>query len=468
MNPASPRDDRSRGRRGVVLLAVFAAILAALVLSACGGGGSSSSDGSETESSEPAGEEEGGAKEAGTGEENTSSPEAEEFLKYTGISAKAAEALKGQEFKVGAILPLSGPGAAYSTEEQNGIVLAADEMKEYLGMDVKYEALDHKSGDPQAGAAAARQLGIEGFGVAVNSYYGVFGSTLPEIQKYKMLSIDPGGGTGNGLKGKEYFYGMRANTPDDGFPALQYFKENEPQRKKVAMVIWDAGAEYVEPIEEHIKEEVSENGMTYTGTIKQKIGATNYSSVISELKNMNPDIIWLTSYGADPAYFMKEYVNSGLKAQVIGAEYTPAAAKIAGAAYDQFDFANDFFNFEEPPNPFSKFFMKQYEKQFSETPNIFYEPNYYETGIAYAVLAARVAENGGDINSGEELNKALEEEPSVPSVYGGTPSEVGTFVWNLETHDPEKRPVSLVKATTPPVQLAEWNVGGTEFKVLSE
>ena len=31
----------------------------------------------------------------------------------------------------------------------------------------------------------------------MNSYYAVFGSALPEVQKYKMLSFDPGGGTGN-------------------------------------------------------------------------------------------------------------------------------------------------------------------------------------------------------------------------------------------------------------------------------
>jgi branched-chain amino acid transport system substrate-binding protein len=441
-----------RSRR-LLMLAVFAAFIASLVLAACGGSNSTTGGG------------ETAAEESGGGGGASSSASAKEFLKLTGISEKGAEALNGQEFKLGAILPLSGPGAAYATEEQNGVLLAVEQMKEVLGMNVDYEVLDHKSGDPQAGAAAARQLGINGFGTAVNSYYGVFGSTLPEIQKYKMLSLDPGGGTGNGLKGQEYFWGARANTPDDGIPALRYFKETEPNRKKVAMVIWDAGAEYIDPIEEHLKEEVAADGMTYTGTIKQKIGETDYSSVISDLRSMNPDIVWLTSYGADPGYFMKQYVNSGLKAQVIGAEFTPAAAKIAGSAYNEFDFANDYFNFAEPPNPFSKYFMEQYESQFGETPNIFYEPNYYETGIVYAVLAARVAESGGDINSGEELNKALEENPEFPSVYGGSSSEVGKLVFNKETHDPEVRPVALVRATEPPQVLAEWNIGGTEFKV---
>lgn len=454
---STPEDKPRRRSRSLLLLAVFGALIVSLALAACGGDDDStgSSGGGETT-----------AEQGGGGE--TSSAGAKEFLDFTGITEKQAEALKGQEFKLGAILPLSGPGAAYAKEEQNGILLAAAQMENYLGLDVNYQVIDHKSGDPQAGAAAARQLGIDGFGTAVNSYYGVFGSTLAEIQKYKMLSIDPGGGTGNGLKGQEFFWGGRANTPDDGMASMQYFKDVEPERKKVAMVIWDAGAEYIDPIEEHLKEEVAANGMTYTGTIKQKIGETDYSSVLNDLKGMDPDIIWLTSYGADPAYFMKQYVTSGLDAQVVGAEFTPAAAEIAGSAYDEFMFANDFFDFEEPPNPFSKFFVKEYENEFNLSPNIFYEPNYYETGVVYAVLAARVAEAGGDINSGEELNKALEEDPTFPSVYGGSSSEVGELAFDPETHDPTVRPVALVRATEPPEVLAEWNIGGTEFEVIKK
>lgn len=434
-------------------MAALAAILAALALAACGG----SSDSSGSASSE-----EGGAAE-------TSSPEAKKFLEYTGISEKAAEALKGQEFKFGAILPLSGQGAQYAIQEQNGLLLAVDQMRKYLGLDVNYKALDHKSGDPQAGAAAARQLGIEGFGVAANSYYGVFGSTLPEIQKYKMLSIDAGGGTGNSLKGQEYFWGMRAPTPDAGFPALRYFKKTEPQRKTIALVVWDAGQEYIEPIEEHLKEETDNLGYKYLGTIPSKIGATDYSSVINKLKSMNPDIVWLMVEAADPGYFMKQYVASGLDARIIGSEFSVTAEEIASAEnYKEYYYAGDEFNFAEPDNPFSEYFIAEYENKFEETPNIFFEPNYYEAGIAYGVLAARVAEKGGDINSGEELQNALEEDPTLPSVYGGSDNEVGQFVWNTETHDPEKRPIVLAKFGKPAEILAEWNIGGDEFEIVAK
>jgi branched-chain amino acid transport system substrate-binding protein len=455
MRPNSDRvlpSGRSKGLRAHLLRLslLLISIGAVLALAACGDDNSSDSGGTKASASA-----------------TVNSADAKEFRQLLGISDADAAKLKGKTFKVGAILPLSGPGANYAVDEANGVKLAVDEMKRYLGMDVQYAAKDHKSGDPQAGAAAARELGIDGVGVAVNSYYGVFGSTLKSVQQYKMVSLDPGGGTGNGLKGKDYFWGFRANTPDDGFSALQYFKEKDPSKKRVAMVIWDAGAAYTDPIEAHLKEAVAKNGMTYTGKLLQKIGATDYASIFSKLKGMNPDLVSLVSYGADPGYFMKQFVNSGIDAQVVGSEFVPDAQEIAGAAYDKYMFANDYFNYDDPPNPLSKFFLKDYQRLFGEAPGTFYQPNYYETTLAYLDLARRVAVKGGDINSGEALNEEINADPKFKSVYGGDKSTVGTLELDPKTHDPVVRPVGLFQAGSQVKQLASWNIGGSDFQVLA-
>jgi branched-chain amino acid transport system substrate-binding protein len=426
-----------------------AAVVASVAVAACGGGDDKSDGGGGGSSAE------------------IDSPAAKEFRQLVGISDADLAKLKGKKFKIGAILPLSGPGANYAVDEANGVKLAVDQMKRYLGMDVTYTAKDHKSGDPQAGAAAARELGIEGYGAVVNSYYGVFGSTLKSIQQYKMVSLDPGGGTGNGLKGKDYFWGFRANTPDDGFNALQYFKQKDPSKKKVALVIWDAGAAYTDPIEAHLKEQVAKNGMTYSGKLLSKIGATDYASTFSKLKGMNPDIVWLVAYGADPGYFMKQYVSSGLGGQVVGAEYVPAAQEIAGAAYEKYMFANDYFNYDKLANPLSKFFLKDYQRLFGEDPGTFYQPNYYETTLAYLELARRVANKDGDINSGEALNQEMVANPKFKSVYGGDDATVGELALDPKTHDPVVRPVGLFQAGAQVKQLAGWNIGGSDFQVLA-
>lgn len=401
-----------------------------------------------------------------SGDGSADSPEAQEFRDLVGITDEDVANLEGETFRLGAILPLSGPGSEYGKAQGNGLQLAVNQMEEYVGLDVEYETKDHKSGDPQAGSAAARELGIDGFGAAMNSYYAVFGAALADVQKYRMLSFDPGGGTGNGLKGQDFFWGFRANTPDDGFVALRYFAENDPSAKNVALVVWDAGEEYYGPIEENLEAAVEENGMNYVGKELQPIGSTDNASILSSLKEKDPDIVWLVSYGADPGYFMKQFADAGIDAQVVGSELTNDAAKIAGPAFKDYWFAADFFAFDTPPNPLSEFFISEYEREFGEKPYIFYQPNYYEAGLAYLELARRVAEDGGDINDGPTLQAALEEDPSFVSVYGGSEDEVGTIELSPETHDPVKRPVGLFVAGPPVEQLAEWNIGGTDFEIL--
>jgi branched-chain amino acid transport system substrate-binding protein len=442
------RDVSKRLLTRVALLAL--AVAFSILLAACGSDNDNKSSSSASSSASG----------------SVNSADAKEFRKLMGFTDEDLKNLQGKKFKVGSILPLSGPGSNFAVDEGNGVKLGVDEMKKYMGMDVTYTAKDHKSGDPQAGAQAARELGIDGYGVAINSYYAVFGSTLKSIQQYKMLSFDPGGGTGNGLKGKDFFWGFRANTPDDAFFGLKYFKQKDPSAKKVALIIWDAGAAYTDPIEAHLKQQVAANGMTYVGKQLSKIGATDYSSVFSKLKSVNPDIIAVAVFGGDTGYLMKQYVNSGLKAQVMGAEYVPAAAKIAGAGFDKYIFGADYFPVNAPPNPLSKFFLKDYKRLFGNDPGTFYQPNYYETTLAYLQLAARVAKQGGDINSGDALNKAMIADPTFKSVYGGDAQTVGTIKLDPKTHDPTVRPVGLFQAGSNFKQLASWNIGGGDFKVL--
>jgi branched-chain amino acid transport system substrate-binding protein len=401
----------------------------------------------------------------------SNSAEAKELRDLMGISTADAQKLAGKTLNYGAILPLSGPGAQYAIEEQNGVKLAIDQMQKHFGLKIKYDPKDHKSGDPGAGAAAARELGVAGIGAAINSYVGVFGATIPAVAKYKMLSLDPGGGTYPPFEGKPYFWGWRAQTPLDAFDgAYLYAKAKLPQAKRVALVVWDLGDILLNPIKASLKKALAAGGQQLVGVKLQKVGQTDYSSIISSLKGLNPDIVHLGSYALDPANFMKQYLSSGLKAQVIGSEYTPAAAKLAGAAYDKYWAATDFFNFDDPPNPWSDYFVRTYKAKFGADPNTFYETNYYECTLAYLELARRVAVKGGDINKGDQLQDALVANPRFKSVYGGDKSTVGEIVLDTKRHTPSSRAVGLFKFTnngTKAVQLAAFDIGGKDFKVLA-
>ena len=394
-----------------------------------------------------------------------------ELNEILGLSTKDLKLTAGKTLRLGAVLPLSGPGAEYGVTQGNGLKLAVEQIQAAGGPKIDLSIKDHKSGDPQAGAEAARQLGIDGRGAIVASYIAVFGSMLPAVKRYEMLTLDGGGGTGDAAQGVPFFYGTRALTPDDPFiGTYKYVAQKLPEAKKVSLVIWDAGAAFYNPVKSKLAQIVGDHGMSLVGMYPTPIGATDFSSVISKLKATDPDIVQLSIWGPDPGYFAKQAAAAGLRAQVIGCEYTPTAVKVAGPAYDNYWFGMDAFDFDNPPNPLSKFFMKAYAKKFGEPPSLFYSPNYFETTLAFWDLARRVAKSGGDINKGADLQKELEANPTFASVYGGDSSSVGSLVIDLKTHSVAHRPMVLGKAHGATVgfsPLATFDVGARDFKVIA-
>ncbi|HEY7254983.1 MAG TPA: ABC transporter substrate-binding protein [Thermoleophilaceae bacterium] len=388
-----------------------------------------------------------------------------------GLSAQDLALTKGKTLHLGAVLPLTGPGAEYGVYQGNGLKLAVDQIQQAGGPKINLTVLDHKSGDPQAGAAAGRQLGIAGVGAVVASYIAAFGSMLPAVKRYEMLTLDGGGGTGDAFLGVPYFYGTRAITPDDPFVGTyKYVAQKHPEWKKVALVIWDAGAPVYNPIRKRLESILASNGQQLVSFNLAKVGATDFSAIIAKLKAADPDVVQLSIWGPDPGYFCKQAAAAGLRAQIIGCEYTPTAVKVAQSAYDNYWFGMDIFDFQDPPNPLSKYFFDVYQKKYGEPPTMFYSPNYFETTLAFWDLTRRVAKAGGDINKGSDLQDQLMANPTFASVYGGDSSTVGTFALDKKTHTLDHRPLGLFKAKGATIgftPMATFDIGAKDFKVVA-
>jgi branched-chain amino acid transport system substrate-binding protein len=280
-----------------------------------------------------------------------------------------------------------------------------------------------------------------------------------------MLALDGGGGTSDFGQGKPYFWGMRAIEPDDDFiGALKYWKATDPKVKRVSLVYIDQGPAN-EIVINNFKKALKETGLELASGEVTAIGATDYSATVSRLKAANPDAVFVFTIGVDTGYFMKQFVNAGLTAPVIGAEAVPDAAKVAGSAYDNYMFATDWFDASKPTNPWSKLFLQSYVKEFKDEPEI-YAANYYEDSFAVWDLIRRVLAKGGNVKSGEELQNALIANPTFKSVYGGSATEVGSIELNTTTHTVTKRALGVYKYNNgKPIELATFGIGGIDFKV---
>ena len=438
--------------KGASALALTAA--GGSLLSACGSSSSSTSSAAATAKSGTA----------------TGGVPVAELRNLWGITDADVKNLQGKSWKLGLIVALTGAGIEYGQSQGNGFKLAVAHIQQITGLKISTQILDNQSGTPAAGVSAIRTLAGSGYGAVMSSYNGDEGAELPGLKQYKMMSFDPGGGTSVFFEGEPYFWGFRANTPNDPWPGnYEYIGKVLPNAKRVVFVVWDLGGAFVAKIASGLPPTLAKHGMSLATTLTAPIGTTDYSAVLSKVKDANPELVQTGLWGTDPGYFMKQYANSGINAPVVGSEFTHDAAKVAGSAYNKYWFAADYFDFAKPPNPLSKVFVQAYQAMFNTPASLFYEPNYYEGTFAMLELARRVAAKGGDINNGTQLQDAIAENPSFKSVYGGSSSTVGTTTLDTARHTPVSRSMGTFAVQNgTPQPLALYNIDGADFVVVKK
>jgi branched-chain amino acid transport system substrate-binding protein len=456
-DPRHQLTDGTVSRREALKLAGLAggAAAATQLLAACSGGGSSNNAGSG-----------GNVNPSSQAGGNVNKETVDQLHEIIGPMDEKTSG-KGLTIPLGAVLALSGSASYYGKVMSRGINLATKQIAALGGptFDVKYK--DHKSGDPQAGITATRQLGTNGTALCLSSYAADLFAMLPGIKQYKMLTLDGGGGTSEAGKDKPYFWGTRAITPDDTYPGvMRYIKMNFPDAKRIASVGWDTGPS-AKLVKDDLLAQLKPAGLDLVAFELTKVGATDFSTTISRVRQAQPDVVLVAIYGPDPGYFMKQYVTSGIGKPVIGSEFTPAALRVAGDAYNHYLFAYDYFDANHPQNDFAKLFVKTYEEAYGKQK---YEPdffaaNYYEDVFAVWNIVRRTLKQGGDVKSGTALQKALEGQPEFNSVYGSSSNGSGRLVLDTKTHSVKKRPMGIFSLKDGAIHPhAYFNIGGANYR----
>jgi branched-chain amino acid transport system substrate-binding protein len=329
----------------------------------------------------------------------------------------AVQAADPKEFKIGAILAMTGAGSWYGQVMSQGYLTAMDEINGKGGIDgIKFKALieDHQSG---SGAAA-----INGFNKLVNvdkvpfsftSYTAPTLSIIPVANEKHVLLLN-GGAVGPKLvKASPYLFNNRMLAVMHGMGLATRAKERG--FTKMAALYWndDAGLgthKYVEPRWKAM-------GGTIVAAEAHPIGATDYKSYLSKIMASNPDFLALWQWGKDWGVAVKQAREMGFTKPIMGVEFTPDAAKLAGANADGYEAVTDFFD-PKSNDPWSKSFVANYKAKYKNEPE-FYAANYYEGVYILAELIKKAKAKGGDYWNGKALRDALVEIKTFPSVYGG-------------------------------------------------
>jgi branched-chain amino acid transport system substrate-binding protein len=291
---------------------------------------------------------------------------------------------------------------------------------------------------------------------------------IPLIDQYKILTIDPGGGTSTAFQGKPFAWGGRAITPDDSLAGVvEYVKAKMPDAKRWAITGYDIG-ELTKGTVATLEKLAADAGAEIVGqslVALPSAGTPDYGKAIDQLRGMKPDLIFNWVWGSDPAAFMKQYELSGMDAPVVGPDFGATTVDIAGSAFDGYMFAYDYFDAENPQNPWAAHFIDAFRDEHGTDPD-YYPANYYEDLFIFWEIVQRTLAAGGDVNNGDDLQKAMLENLEFPSVYGEGDT-TGTITFDGTSHSLSFRPMGLfVVEDGKPKPLAYFNIGGKDFRAL--
>jgi ABC-type branched-subunit amino acid transport system substrate-binding protein len=345
----------------------------------------------------------------------------------------------GLKWSLGSSQILTGAPRLHSIDMVNGTKLAAQHIKALGGPSINYILQDDGAGsnDPTKGASSMLIFANDHAPAAQTAAAFDEGVLIPVAQKHEILLLDAGAGSGD-FPGQAYAWGGRSTWPVDHLPIAAHFTAKSLKAKKVAVINVQEPANLAKPTNDAIKAAAKAFGLQ-TSTILVAEGATDYSTVITQLRSDNPDCIW--SINGEYVDFLKQYRASGLQTPIVLFDIDQATISQAGSTIDGCYGVIDYFNPDSPNNPWAAIFAQSFKKQFNETSS-YYAAAFYEDAFALWGLLRHVLASKGNPRSGKQLQAALQANPGpYPSVFGGTNKAVGTLQWDVKSHGLVDRPM---------------------------
>jgi len=304
--------------------------------------------------------------------------------------------------KIGLPLPMTGSEATYGKDMENAIKMAVDEVNAKGGINGKniVTVTGDDACDPQQATAAANKLVSEGVVAIVGGYCS--GATIPTLTIYNEKNVPFVITAANSSK-------IAAQNPGNSFEingtavhqtqkAIELF--NKLGAKNVAIV--EQGDAYSSDLAKQTEDSWKAAGNTVIAHDVTNKGEQDFSSLVTNLKSKNADLVFWTAYYADGALLIKQLRQGGYKGAIVVGDGSsdPKLIEMAGAAGEGIYVLS-------PPVaeylPSAKQFADAYKAKFNQSPGA-YAPLAYD-GMN---LIADVLKRAGSTD-GKTLIKALTE-----------------------------------------------------------
>jgi urea ABC transporter, urea binding protein len=378
-----------RNRKKVWLSAMLLALAFAVLLAGCGGGGSGGGNGGS-----------GGNSASGSGGAATDG----------GSSSGGGETAGGDdagEIKVGILHSLSGTMAISEVSVKDSELLAIEEINANGGVLGKklVPVIEDGASDWPTFAEKARKL------ISEDKVATVFGGWTSASRKAMLPVFEELNGLlwypvqYEGLEASPNIFYTGATTNQQIVPSVTWLLEN--RGKKFFLL----GSDYVFPrtANKIIKAQLAAEGGEVVGEEYTPLGHTDYSTIISKIKQANPDVVYNTLNGDSNVAFFKQLKDAGISAQDLTTlSVSIAEEEIRGIGADVLEGHLAAWNYYQTTDtPENKAFVEAYKAKYG-ADRVTADP--IEAGYIAVYLWAAAVEKAGttDVDAVREAAKGIE------------------------------------------------------------
>ena len=293
--------------------------------------------------------------------------------------------------KIGIVNSMTGPEAPIGEDLSNGIKLAIEDLKK---KNIEVQAIwEDDTGKPQVGIGAMEKLATrDNVAGVVGAYTSAVTSVVAKTaERYKVPLVNPVASKEEITRqGYKYVFRVSATTNDYAQVLLDMaLSFGQPKTLGILNENTDFGVSGGRSAKEYAEKK----GLKVVFNEAYSKGSPDYRSTLVNVKNANPDIVFMVSYVADAILLMRQSREIGL---------SPMAFLGAGAGFANAQFAketavsNGIFSSTQWTAavswPGAKEFAKTYQERYGK-------PASYHAATAYTamwILAQAASQSNGD------------------------------------------------------------------------
>ena len=310
------------------------------------------------------------------------------------------------EIRVGAILPLSGPGEIYGQMARKGIELAVDEVNAQGGVRGKNLAVLIRDSKSLSSAGLEQAMDL----IDDEEVPAIIGELLSEVtlevaalaERKQVVLLSPASSVPKLTQAGLYVF---RNYPSDALEGAQVAQFASEKARLLDMVVVAVSNAYGQGLKEAFLRYYTGANREVHKVINFHDGAPDVASIASQIEELRPDGVYLIAYALDRRVILEELRRRGITARLIGTRDSRDIILAVGEAAEGMIVPLDDYD-PASADPVVQEFVKVYGAKFGgETPGLWAAQAYDATRM----LARAIQEAEGTYGQAVQIRlSALE------------------------------------------------------------